>query len=329
MTKVSIIIPVYNVELYLSRCLDSIINQSYKDIEIFCVNDGSTDNSGRILEQYRKLDSRIKILNQENKGLSAARNIAMEHITGEYVLFVDSDDYVSSWLVEKTLNNALKNSSDVVLFDYMSGNLDYTDSIEFSNNNYVKYENSTFSIESMNADSYKLIPVSTWSKLYKTQFLKENNIKFIENCYYEDFPFWAEVYVNAKRISYQPEPLYYYNTGRNSSIMKQSGEKTFDAIIIYNKVIQTLKSFGYWEKYKIYVNLLLATDALKKFERIAPEFRMKFFNELKVFCENIEPQKYESSEFIDFEKDIMRKFSCLKTADYNVFCSIMGVNDGK
>jgi len=329
MAKVSIIIPVYNVERYLPRCLDSVINQTYGDIEILCVNDGSTDNSGKILAKYQKLDSRIKIINRENGGLSVARNTALDCVTGDYILFVDSDDYVSSLLVEKSLENALKNDCDVVFFDYMSGSPDYSDAISFSTEDYLQYENKPFSIDSMEAESYKIIPCTTWSKLYKTSFLKDNNIKFVENLYYEDFPFWAEVYTKAKRMTYLPIPLYYYNTGRKSSIMHQMGEKTFDAIVVYDKVIQIIKSGGYWEKYKVPVNLLMAINASYKFEQILPEYRLRFYNELKRFCYDIDYSAYENDKYSNFEKDKMRNFCCLKTADYDTFCRIMGVDDEK
>jgi len=329
MSKVSIIIPIYNVEKYLSRCLDSVINQTHKDIEILCVNDGSTDSSEKILGQYQKLDSRIKIINQENGGLSVARNTGLDYVTGDYILFVDSDDYISSVLVEKSLGNALKNNSKVVFFDYMSGRLDYSDAISFSTKDYFQYENKTFSIDTMDAKSYKIIPCAVWSKLYKTSFLKDNNIRFVENLYYEDFPFWAEVYTKAKRMTYLPIPLYYYNTERKNSIMHHTGEKSFDAIISYDKVIQILKTSGYWEKCKDSVNLLIATSALAKFEQILPEYRLRFYNELKRFSEEVDYTTYDNDLYKNYEKDNMKKFVSLKTSDYDKFCRIMGVENGK
>ena len=115
MVKVSVIIPVYNVEDYLTECLDSIINQTFSDIEIICVNDGSTDNSLSILESYKKSDNRIKVFSQENAGQGAARNKGVENSCGVYVCFVDADDYIPHDAIEKYCKNIEKNNSDVVI----------------------------------------------------------------------------------------------------------------------------------------------------------------------------------------------------------------------
>ena len=114
MPKISVIIPVYNVEKYLSQCLDSILNQTFKDFECICVNDGSTDKSLAILQEYVNKDDRIKIINQENKGLSGARNSALKIVNGKYITFIDSDDFVTIDYLEKLINIAEKEDSDIV-----------------------------------------------------------------------------------------------------------------------------------------------------------------------------------------------------------------------
>uniref|UniRef100_UPI003864C4B3 glycosyltransferase family 2 protein n=1 Tax=Methanobrevibacter sp. TaxID=66852 RepID=UPI003864C4B3 len=118
MCDVSVIIPVYNVEKYLKECLDSVCNQTLANIEIICVNDGSTDNSLAILNEYAQKDGRIKIISQENQGLGAARNRGLEDASADYVYFLDSDDYIELTTLEKLFNNAVSNSSDVVLFKF-------------------------------------------------------------------------------------------------------------------------------------------------------------------------------------------------------------------
>ena len=118
MVKVSIIVPVYNVEKYLSKCLESLINQTLKDIEIICVNDGSTDNSLSILKEYANKDSRIKIIDKQNEGVSVARNTGIEVATGEYLIFVDSDDYLVENACEKALNTIEHNNSDICIFGH-------------------------------------------------------------------------------------------------------------------------------------------------------------------------------------------------------------------
>lgn len=116
MAKVSVIIPVYNVDKYLSKCLDSVIAQTCSDIEIICVNDGSTDNSAQILSEYSNRDSRIKMITKPNGGLFSARHVGMVSAAGEYLLFVDSDDWIEKTLVEKTLNKITETGADVVIF---------------------------------------------------------------------------------------------------------------------------------------------------------------------------------------------------------------------
>ena len=118
MIKISIIVPVYNTEKYLGVCLDSLISQTYKDIEIICVDDGSTDNSLQILNDYAAKDSRIKILTQKNQGPSVARNLGLEKAKGEYITFVDSDDWVSIDMCEKIYSKAIDTNADLVLFPH-------------------------------------------------------------------------------------------------------------------------------------------------------------------------------------------------------------------
>ncbi len=122
MPKVSIIIPVYNVEKYLQRCLDSVVNQTLKDIEIICVNDGSTDNSAIILEEFSKKDERIKIVNQKNGGLSRARNTGLEHSNGDYIGFLDSDDWIDLDYYEKLHDAAERNNCDIAFADFIRKN---------------------------------------------------------------------------------------------------------------------------------------------------------------------------------------------------------------
>ena len=139
--KISIIVPIFNGELYLEECLNSLVNQTFNDIEIICVNDGSTDNSMKILEDFQKKDSRIEIISQPNQGVSIARNNGVNQANGEYVLFVDSDDWLDLDACAELYSNAVSNDSDIVLFnsvienesnpvhlEYFSGNLinDYT-----------------------------------------------------------------------------------------------------------------------------------------------------------------------------------------------------------
>lgn len=326
MSLVSIIVPVYNVENYLARCLDSIINQSYQNIEILCVNDGSTDSCAYILQQYQKLDSRIKIFNKKNGGLSSARNFGMKNANGEYLLFVDSDDYVSSLIVEKTLYNAKTNNSDVVIFDYICNNIALGTLQPLTIPQYgYSFVNNPFSINSMDENSYKYIPITTWSKLYRTSFIRDNKIDFENGLHYEDVPFWAKVYSAADKLTYLPEKLYFYNFQRSQSIMQQNDEIMFDVFKVYEIVFNTINKAAIPDKYYPIINLLMLMDILKKFKDIQTPFKKEFFDKMKPIAQNIDFTTYDNIQLLDFEKMYVNKFKFLKSANFQDFCNFMGL----
>lgn len=173
--KVSIIIPVYNVEKYIRQCLESVINQTYKNIEIIVINDGTKDGSMKIVEEYLE-DKRIKIINKNNGGLSSARNKGIEEATGEYIYFLDSDD----WIEKDTIEVLVKNSKDV---DIIGANFFYFDEITK-----IKEKNKDIS-DDIEKGEYSLnhcTEIMVWNKLYKYSFLKEKNLTFIEGIIHED-----------------------------------------------------------------------------------------------------------------------------------------------
>jgi glycosyltransferase involved in cell wall biosynthesis len=235
--KISIIIPVYNVEAYLEQCLNSVIQQTLPEIEIICVNDGSTDRSPQILEEFAKKDARIKIINKKNGGIGSARNKGLEHIIGEYVGFVDSDDWVEAHMYEKLYENATANNCDMVmcsthLFDEMTQKLSYDEP-------YFTLESFDESFDGVIFDHNKTasflfgINVTAWNKLYKASFLKENNILFPTEVEFEDNPFFYEAYLKAKRVSLVRDPLYFYRVNRNGSFINLGNRRFFDIIPIH------------------------------------------------------------------------------------------------
>ncbi|WP_434275936.1 glycosyltransferase family 2 protein, partial [Aliarcobacter cryaerophilus] len=171
---ISVVIPVYNSELYLQRCIDSILNQTFKNFEAIFVNDGSTDNSLEILNYYKSLDNRIKIINQENCGTGEARNNGLRNALGEYILFVDSDDTIELLMLEKMYKKALEEDSDIVVCGNNKISLNGNKIKDFSYKNIN--ENNIFSL----ILSFK-IRSSTWDKLYKKNIFFINNVYFPEN----------------------------------------------------------------------------------------------------------------------------------------------------
>ena len=208
--KISIIVPVYNVEKYLRECLDSLINQTLEDIEIICVNDGSTDSSPQILEEYASKDSRIKIFNQKNQGVSSAYNNGIKQVKGKYFTIVDSDDWIREDSCELLYETIEKRKSDILLFAY----------IKYQNDSFVKdrrlekleefAEGGNIKFSDYYEDFIKG-PLLSCGKLYRTDFIHKNNVLFplnIQCC--EDIVFSTRAYINAESISILDTGLYYY-----------------------------------------------------------------------------------------------------------------------
>ena len=215
--KISIIVPVYNVEKYLKQCLDSIVNQTYKNLEIIIVNDGTKDNSMKIVEGYLS-DSRVKVINKENGGLSSARNRGIEEATGDYISFVDSDDYIDINMYKRLIN--ICKDEEVIIFNHSRFD-DITEEVvkkRYTNENKMK------ELEEKMEYLYSNIENSCWNKIYKSSFIKENRFKFME-ILYEDVCWNIEVFYQAKKVKILNESLYFYRINRKNSIMEKSKGK--------------------------------------------------------------------------------------------------------
>lgn len=253
MVKISVIIPVYNVEKYLEECLDSIINQTLTDIEIICINDGSTDYSLNILKEYEKKDKRIKIINQENKGLGATRNVGMKIAKGEYISFIDSDDYISKDAFESLYTNAKNNDSDTVLFKiarFDESSIDYTKPIFELENTFKNEDFNNFKFNHNDIKKYIINnSFSAWSKLYKREFLNKNKFEFPINIAYEDVPFHVSVLLKSNKISFVPNFHYYYRLSNYDSITHTESNAK-DIFRIIDKVEKILIENNYFEEYR-------------------------------------------------------------------------------
>lgn len=236
MKTVSIIIPVYNVEKYLPRCLDSIINQTYTQLEIICVNDGSPDNSSAILEEYAKKDNRVKIINQENKGLSGARNTGIEAATGEYIVFLDSDD----WMDEEALEAAVAKAenADTVMWGYVR---------EFAEKSIEKkiFDGDRSFDESGTRDLHRRLAgltgaelsnpentdalVTAWGKLYTASIIKNNALQFVDTKIIgtEDLLFNMYYFGFAKNCYFIDKPFNHYRKDNETSLTRSYKPKLF------------------------------------------------------------------------------------------------------
>ncbi len=256
MTKISVIVPVYNVEKYIRKCLESLVKQTLKEIEIIIVDDGSTDNSVQIINEYMQNNENIKYYKKENGGLSDARNYGMQFATGKYIAFLDSDDYIDVTTYEKMYEKAKKEDSDIVEcnFYWNYGRKNKKDIGEI-------YDNRKQMIEKAR--------VVAWNKLYKKELLEKTKLKFPKGLRYEDVEFFYKLVPNIQTVSFVKEPLIYY-VQRKKSIINIQNEKNADIFTVLNNVIKYYKEKHIYNDYKeeleyTYTRILLCSS----FKRIA------------------------------------------------------------
>ncbi|MGN1153988.1 MAG: glycosyltransferase [Candidatus Gastranaerophilaceae bacterium] len=223
MPKVSILVPIYNVEKYLVECLDSLINQTLEDIEIICINDGSTDSSPEILKEYAQKDSRIKVINKDNSGYGASMNMGLAAATGEYIGILESDDFVKTTMYEVLYSMAINNNLDVAKADcylYWSSN---KRAIPVGK---IKRKLSGKVINVKDDTSILKISPSIWSAIYRREFLINNGIKFLETpgASYQDIGFAFKVLCSAERIMLTHKCYLYYRQDNENSSVKSKGK---------------------------------------------------------------------------------------------------------
>lgn len=273
---ISIIIPVYNVEKYLSKCLDSVINQTYKNLEIICINDSSQDDSLKILERYAEIDSRIKVIVKENEGVSEARNRGLDVSNGEYIMFVDADDWIYLNMCELMYSEMQKNKADVVMCDYMKEfsdktkqNHTYDSDLYFSKDEvYHKlYRRMIGLYEDELSQPEKADNLCTiWAKLYKRNIIEENNIRFYDIRKigtYEDGLFNLDVFKCSSSAFYVAKGLYHYRKDNGNSIttiqnknIQAQHEKIHDYMLDYIDKYQLSDEFSAALKNRIALELL-------------------------------------------------------------------------
>lgn len=242
MSKISVIIPVYNVEKYIEQCINSLLNQTLKDCEFIFVNDGSKDSSKEIIEKYKALDDRIILINQENQGVSIARNNGLKVAKGEYLGFVDADDYIEPDMYETLYNAAIEDCCDVVLSNWkheISGNF-ITKNYKFPKNTLLDrtFINNIILPYFLEEEDLN----TACNKLYKNQIIKENNIQFPERVALgEDGVFNMRVFCNAKSLKYIDYAGYYYREVEGSATRNLLNKDYFKrALEVYKTDLKTI-----------------------------------------------------------------------------------------
>ena len=226
MPKISVIVAVYNLEQYLDRCIQSVLKQTYTDFELILVNDGSKDSSLDICLKYEKQDDRIIVLDKENGGLSDARNKGLEIATGEYIEFIDGDDFIEENLLELCINKLEETKADIVMFDVYQYYTE-TNTKEIISNPFD--ENKIYNLEN-NHELLTSIMNCAWNKLYRRSLFLENAIQYPKGYYYEDLGTTYRLVARANKIAFVNTPLYNYLQDRPGNITSSFNRKTFDVI---------------------------------------------------------------------------------------------------
>ncbi len=241
---ITVALSVYNVKAFIRQALECILNQSYRDIEILCIDDASDDGTWEILNQYSEKDYRIRLIRQErNSGLSVSRNRAIAEARGDYLLMLDGDDLFAPDLIEKVVSKATATDADVVLWDY----------VVFYNDNEIKnkreVESSLISILPTDKISLLRQPSFMWTKLYKTSWLRDNDICFPKGLTKQDIPVWWKTVTSTERIALFPERLSFYRQQPDSTSNKK-GKSVFSLAYVMDIVGKQLKENNLYKVYR-------------------------------------------------------------------------------
>ena len=292
MKKVSIIVPVYGVEKYIDKCLDSLVKQSLKEIEVIVVNDGTKDNSQKIIDKYvKKYPDKIKSFIKENGGQGSARNYGLEKASGEYIGYVDSDDFIEKDMYKKLYNKAKEKDYDIVV----CGN--YNVSEDYQNKNVDAF------ISNYNSDLENIFfgKMAVWNKIYKRDILVKNKLEFKEKVWYEDLAFTLKAIINSNTFAFINEPLYDYlirvgSTMNNSNVTRNLEIlDAFDDILIYikhNKKEEYLEKIEFLAIDHIYISAIVRVLKADADKNIKNETIEKLINYMNKNFPNYKSNKY-------------------------------------
>lgn len=237
MPKVSVIVPIYNVEKYLEKCINSLLSQTLEDIQIILVNDGSKDNSGNISKEYEKNNKdRVIYVEKENGGLSDARNYGLKYATGDFIAFLDSDDYIEKNAYEKMYNKAIEENADYVECDFI---WEFPNKIRMDKQ--YPYKNKK--------EMLSFVRVVAWNKLIKRQLITDNNLEFPKGLRYEDVEFTYKLIPFINKFAYVDKPFIHY-VQREGSIANVQNERTAEIFTVLDNVIEFYKKNNIYEKYR-------------------------------------------------------------------------------
>jgi len=321
-SKVSIIVPVYNVESSLERCVDSIINQTYQNWELWLIDDGSRDASGKICDSFSLSDARIRSIHKKNAGVSAARNTGLENVQGEYVLFVDSDDYLELNTLELAMNEVERSGADAVLFGFYYHFKEEDRVVENKGNRAFVGKNEEFVSEVFGEMFRKELLNPPWNKLIKKEMLLQNGIRFVsEYSICEDMIFTIGVLGACDKIAFLDLPLYHYVYKKEDNLVNKFHGNYFEALSFYvEKVMEYLSKYNasaelVAELGTFYVNQAVAY--LKKIYAASGYQKEKKYAEMRRICET---QVFRDEIATYVPKGIKKKvvICCIKYRWYHI-----------
>lgn len=290
--KLSIIVPVYGVEKYIDKCLNSLVKQSLKEIEVIVVNDGTKDNSQKIIDKYvKKYPDKIKSYIKENGGQGSARNYGLKKASGEYIGYVDSDDFVEKDMYKKLYNKAKENNYDIVVCgnynvseDYQNKNID-----AFINNYNTDLENIFFG------------KMAVWNKIYKRDILIKNKLEFKEKVWYEDLAFTLKAIMNSNTFAFIDEPLYDYLIREGSTMNNSNVQRNLEILDAFNDIlsyIQHNKKEEYFSKIEflaidhIYISAIVRVLKAEADDKVKRETINKLIDYMNKKFPNYKNNKY-------------------------------------
>lgn len=311
---VSVIIPIYNVEQYLEKCLDSVINQTYKDLEIICVNDCSPDNSAQILLEYAQRDTRIKIVNREkNGGVSAARNTGLDEAKGEYVYFIDSDDWIDLDYIEKMVSAITFSKTDVVVntnviqeFENKPSKKLVFGDLEIEENAFVDADN-----------AINNIMWASWAQLWDRKFLVKNGLGFLEGHIYEDMHFSPVAYSYMDKIYAIAASAYHYRIRENSLCRQNEDDYSVKEklLFVYNTVFDFFVKTNYIENHRVRLFLKdFILPALQNNNDKIYELLLTYLVKIKKYVER-DKELYDKVDY-EFFTDIIQNIDLAKSKNY-------------
>ena len=288
--KISIIIPVYNTELYLRDCLRSVVKQTLKEIEIIIVNDGSTDRSFEIIKEFAYTDARFRVIDKKNEGQGIARNIALNDVRGQYIGFVDSDDRIDENMFLELYTCAKKADADISIcsFDVLDDDKGRTTRPSWSGIPFpAEYDNRTFNWQEAGDWIFQIAP-SPFNKIYRTTFVERIQAKFAERSIYEDLLFVFTCLLNAQKINYTRKSLYTYRYLRNRSSSADSGMRHFQIFSVLDQLKDKLTEAHVYHNVSKDFHVFQFTQYYYHFQLIDQTYKNDFWKRLRSEFERLD-----------------------------------------